>query len=325
MKLPEAKRARRLLCALQDQIRQDLRRARGMNRVSGVTAEDTIYAVDRVSERTILAWLKECWPKDWPVELVMEGLAPGTTFPRGTPVAATRYKLILDPIDGTRMIMYDKRSAWSLAGLAPQRGPRTVLADIFVAAMTELPTSKAGRVDQLSAVRGQGVTATRLELSTGKKVRFRPQPSRARGLEHGFASFAKFFPEGKGALAAVEEKLWSQLVRPTGANGRAVFDDQYLSTGGQLYELMVGHDRFVADVRPLAFKGRGFRSALCCHPYDLCTALIAQEAGCIIEAPDGGAVDAPLDLTTPVAWVGYANAHLRRLISGPLRAKLAKL
>ncbi len=34
--------------------------------------------------------------------------------------------------------------------------------------------------------------------------------------------------------------------------GRALcFEDQYLSTGGQLYELMVGHYRFNADLRPL--------------------------------------------------------------------------
>jgi len=30
--------------------------------------------------------------------------------------------------------MYDKRSAWILAGLAPQRGARTHLGDIVVAA-----------------------------------------------------------------------------------------------------------------------------------------------------------------------------------------------
>ena len=38
---------------------------------------------------------------------------------------------------------------------------------------------------------------------------------------------------------------------------RHVFDDEYLSSGGQLHELMTGHDRFVADLRPLI---PGFRS-----------------------------------------------------------------
>lgn len=296
-----------------------------MNRVSAVTSEDTIYAVDRVSERTILRWLGAHWPRVWPVEVVMEGLEPGTTFPRHIPATATRYKLILDPIDGTRMLMYDKRSAWSLAGLAPQRGNETSLGDVFVAAMTELPTTKAGLVDQLSAIRGRGVTATRLNLATGRTMRWQPRSSRARSLEHGFASFAKFFPEGKGAIAALEEKLWSRLAAPAGSNGRPVFDDQYLSTGGQLYELMAGHDRFVADIRPLAFRKHRMKSALCCHPYDLCTALIAQEAGCLIEAPDGSPIKAPLDLTTPVAWVGYANRGLRKRVAPALRRACASV
>jgi hypothetical protein len=52
--------------------------------------------------------------------------------------------VIVDPIDGTRGIMYDKRAAWALAGVAPNKGPGTRLRDIEVAVMTELPTSKMG-------------------------------------------------------------------------------------------------------------------------------------------------------------------------------------
>ena len=45
-------------------------------------------------------------------------------------------RLIVDPIDGTRGIMYDKRSAWTLAGVAPQRGAGTHLGDIAVKLVT---------------------------------------------------------------------------------------------------------------------------------------------------------------------------------------------
>ena len=48
---------------------------------------------------------------------------------------------VLDPIDGTRCIMHDKRSAWVLAGIAPQKGEATRLSDIVAASMTELPTT----------------------------------------------------------------------------------------------------------------------------------------------------------------------------------------
>jgi fructose-1,6-bisphosphatase/inositol monophosphatase family enzyme len=316
--------ARRLLCRLQDTIRDSVRAAqsrdaRKMTRVAAVTTADTIYGIDKVSEHAVLAWFGKNWPKRWPVELVMEGLeGEAVTFPRGTPVKQTLFKCILDPIDGTRGIMYDKRSAWSLAALAPQRGAKTNLSDIIVAAMTELPTSKAGFADQLSAVRGQGVRADRLELRTGRRKKFVPRPSRARDLAHGFASFAKFFPPGKVWLAEREAQLWRAL-----GDSPHIFDDQYLSSGGQLYELLMGHDRFIADLRPLAFAKLGFDAALTCHPYDICTALIAQEAGCAVTTPDGKPLRVPLDTTSPVAWVGYANPGLARLIGPKLRRLLA--
>jgi fructose-1,6-bisphosphatase/inositol monophosphatase family enzyme len=312
--------ARRLLCRLQDPIRDSVRIAqrRGdlrLTRVAAITTADTIYGIDKVSEHAVLAWLGKHWPKRWPIELVMEGLeGRAVTFPRGTPVGATLFKCILDPIDGTRGLMYDKRSAWSLAALAPQRGAKTHLGDIFVAAMTELPTSKAGFADQLSVVKGQGVKAERLDLLKGKRRSFTPRPSRGTDLAHGFASFAKFFPPGKVWLAEREAKLWRAL-----GNSPDIFDDQYLSTGGQLYELLMGHDRFIADLRPLAFAKLRLPSALTCHPYDICTALIAQELGCIVTAPDGKPLRAPLDTTSAVAWTGYANRGLARKIAPKLR------
>jgi fructose-1,6-bisphosphatase/inositol monophosphatase family enzyme len=322
VKSPELDRARRLLCRLQDAIRDSLRTAQSRGtkrlvRVAAVTSADTIYAIDKVSETAVLAWFEKNWPRSWPVELVMEGLerSGAVTFPRGIPVARTVFKCILDPIDGTRGLMYDKRSAWSLAALAPQRGVKTNLSDILVAAMTELPTSKQGLADQLSAVRGTGVKAERIDLRTNQRTRFTPRPSQARGLAHGFASFAKFFPPGKAWLAEREVKLWRKL-----GDGVEIFDDQYLSSGGQVYELLMGHDRFIADLRPLAFAKLRIRAALACHPYDICTAVIAQELGCVITGAEGKPLRAPLDTTTPVAWVGYANPALARRIGPKLRA-----
>jgi hypothetical protein len=101
-----------------------------------------------------------------------------------------------------------------------------------------------------------------------------------------------------------------------------VFDDQYISTGGQIAELLVGHDRMVADLRPLVFRKLKQPTALVCHPYDICTELILREAGGIVETPDGKPLRAPLDTTTPVAWVGFANLTLARLARPALRNAL---
>jgi len=325
VKRAEVNRLCRLLCRLQEAIRDSVRAAqlrgsRRMARVAAITSADTIYAIDKVGENAVRVWFETHWPKSWPVELVMEGFEEkngAVTCPRGTPVAQTRLKCILDPIDGTRGLMYDKRSAWSLAALAPQRGVKTNLRDIVVAVMTELPVTKQGVADQLSVVRGGRVRAERLDLRTGRRVKFAPRPSHARELTGGFASFAKFFPPGRAWLAERECALFRRL-----GDGMDIFDDQYLSSGGQIYELAMGHDRFIADLRPLAFAKLKLHSALACHPYDICTALIAQELGCVITAPDGGPLRAPLDTTTPVAWTGYANPTLARRIGPKLRRVL---
>ena len=50
---------------------------------------------------------------------------------------------------------------------------------------------------------------------------------------------------------------------------------------------------------------------LCCHPYDLCTELIARECGVVVTDERGAPLDAPLNVEADVSWVGYANAGLR--------------
>jgi hypothetical protein len=323
--------ARRLLCQLQDHIRDTLlaarrRQSRSFAKVAAVTAADTIYHIDRLSEHAIVAWFSQHWPKTMPVEVVMEGLEgeDALTFPRGTPVASTILKCILDPIDGTRNIMYDKRSAWILGALAPQRGAKTSLGDIRVAAMTEIPTSKQWRSDQLSAVRGRGVKAEAADVIGGGRKKLPVVPSNARDCRGGFAAISRFFPEGKELLAGLEERLWDELYGLGKQASPLVFDDQYICTGGQIYELVIGHDRFLADLRPLVFQKLGLKSSLVCHPYDICTALIATEAGCLIEGPLGGKLDAPLDTTSAVAWTGYANSKLARHLRPVLHRLIRK-
>ncbi len=327
MTLSDLEKARLLLCQMQEEIRDAVIRARRrqglkLAQVATVTVADTIYRIDKVSEHAILAWFDSHWPARWPLELVMEGLedrAEPTTFPVGTPVSKTRLRCIIDPIDGTRNLMYDKRSAWVLTGLAPQKGKRTNLRDIQVAAMTEIPTSKQERSDQFSAVRGKGLRGRSRDLRTGRSRPLSACPSQADNFSHGFASIARFFPAGKTLLAQLEERLWAEVLGSSNSGSPLVFEDQYISTGGQLYEILAGHDRMIADLRPLAFRRLGLPLELVCHPYDICTALLLPEAGCLIETPQGASLSAPLDTTSPVTWVAYANETLARQIRPALQ------
>ncbi len=214
--------------------------------------------------------------------------------------------------------MYQKRSAWILTGVAPNRGAATRLSDVVLAVQTEVPLLKQHLSDQLWALRGKGMTARRGNRLTRATEPVTLRRSASDTIAHGFATVVRFFPGARETLGAIDDEVVQKLVKAE--RGRAAcFEDQYASTGGQLYELMAGHDRFVADLRPLVQSG-----GLCCHPYDLCTALIALEAGVILTGPGGAPLDAPFDLTSDVAWVGYANEGLRRSIEPVLQEALRR-
>ena len=289
---------------------------------------DTIYAVDRISEDVRVAELERELGAYSPVVLIAEGLPGGeVVLPRGADKNRAQFCLVVDPIDGTRGLMYQKRSAWILTGIAAGRGDRETLGDIVAAVQTEIPLVKQHLSDVLWAVRGEGTQGVRVDRLTGRETPLRVRPSTAETVAHGFAMLSRFFPGGRDLLAAVDDDMMRTLLGAA-PDGRALcFEDQYISSGGQLYELMMGHDRFVADLRPLLashLARTGWPAPLCCHPYDLCTALIAEEAGVVITDDRGRPLAAPLRVDADVAWVGYANARLRELTEPALQQALKR-
>ena len=295
--------------------------------VAGDAAGDTVYAIDRVSEATLLEGLAEI-ARDQPVWLLAEGLpSGGLGLPRGVAEAECRWRVLVDPIDGTRGLMFQKRPAWVLTGVAPNAGPATRLRDVALAVQTEIPLLKQHRADQLWAVKGAGAQGRRVDLLTGRHEPLLLRPSTAGTTRDGFATVVRFFPGARDVLAAIDDDVAAAVLGSPEPGKAACFEDQYASTGGQLYELMAGHDRFVADLRPLVrgvLAERGLPLPLCCHPYDLCTVLIAEELGVVLTDGAGRPLDAPFAVDADVAWVGYANPRLRERVEPALRAALAR-
>ena len=307
-------------------------RERNLEALAQVTCDDegdTQYAIDDVAESRIVAALEPV-AREEPIVLVAEGLSGGVrVLPEGANAAQARWRVIIDPIDGTRGLMYQKRSAWVLAAVAPNRGPTTSLQDIVAVVQTEIPLVKQHLTDRLTWRAGEPVIVRRFDRVAGEDegVPIELRPSRATSIEHGFAAISRFFPGVRDELAAIDEEVVDAVLGPPVAGKARCFEDQYLSTGGQLYELMAGHDRFVADLRPLMMpleQRRGRPSGIACHPYDICSAPMAAAAGVVITRPDGGPLNAPLDVTTDVAWVGYANEALRRQVEPALQAALRR-
>ena len=132
---------------------------------------------------------------------------------------------------------------------------------------------------------GRGADAERHNRLTGERRPIRLRPSAAPSIAHGYATIVRFFPSARDELAAIDEAIVYGALGPYSPGKTHCFEDQYASTGGQLYELLAGHDRFIADLRPLlrpVLAERGLPPALTCHPYDICCALIAEESGVIV-------------------------------------------
>lgn len=287
---------------------------------------DTIYAVDRVSEAVLIDFFNREIASHSPIVLIAEGLPGGqVVLPEGAAEETAVWRIIVDPIDGTRGLMYQKRSGWILTAVAPNRGPQTSLQDIELAIQTEIPLVKQHLSDAVWAVRGQGVEAVRYNRLTETEAPLQIRPSNATTIAHGFAMISRFFPGARAELAAIDEEIVLGALGPVQPGKAHCFEDQYICSGGQLYELMSGRDRFVADLRPYMepiLERQNLALGICCHPYDICTELIARELGVIITDGTGRLLNHLLDVHTDVSWIGYANNHIQQQIEPLLQKAL---
>ena len=310
--------------AIRDEVVATCERSslQALSKIVAEQAGDTIFAIDRISEEILLQHFEQLGTH-WSFLLVAEGLGEDgrMVFPANVDPAEAELVIIIDPIDGTRGLMYQKRAAWILTGVAPNRGSSTNLADIELAVQTEIPLIKQHLSDCLWTLADQPVQGERYNRITGERTVLHPQPSQALTIAQGYGNISRFFPGVRTELAALDDELILRTLGPSEAGKVQAFEDQYICSGGQLYELIMGHDRWIADLRPLVehvLVARGQASGLGCHPYDLCTELIARKAGIIVTNEHGQQLAAPLDVLTNVAWIGYANQTIYEQIAPTL-------
>jgi fructose-1,6-bisphosphatase/inositol monophosphatase family enzyme len=299
-----------------------------LSEISYEAGEDTIYAIDKISEARLLEFFAKEIAPDAPIILIAEGIEGGqVVLPAGTAEQDAEYRIIMDPIDGTRSLMCQKRSAWILTGVAPNKGANTNFADIEFAIQTEIPLVKQHLSDMVWAFKGQGAQGQRYNRITGENKPLKVQPSQADTIAHGYAMICRFFPGAREVLAEIDEEIIYNILGEVRRGKAHCFEDQYACTGGQLYELINGRDRFIGDLRPLMEKilaERGLSLGICVHPYDICTELIARELGVIITDHTGQILKTKLNVTGEVTWVGYANEKIRRQVEPHLHAALKK-
>ena len=209
-------------------------------------AGDLSYALDEGPERRLGDFAREL-AADQPVTLVAEG--PGLQRLDG-PSGRPALRVLIDPVDGTRPLMQDMRSAWALTGIARETDGGARLSDIEIAVQTELPTTSAAVYHVLVAVKGRGATLARHDVRSGTELERGPlRVSDALPLDNGTFAFTRYLPVERPLVAALERACLEGLVEAHGLSPRLIYDDQYLCTSGQLFLVATGRYRLLADLR----------------------------------------------------------------------------
>ena len=281
---------------------------------------DTIFSIDKLVEPVIVETMNQWAEELKPVTVVAEGMGDEGEFRIGGDGGAAKYRILLDPIDGTRGLMYDKRSAWFLAAAAKENGVNTKLSDSLVSVISEIPTSKQYLVDSFVAVRDAETIGIRRDIFSNKRWQIDLAPSASHDLRNCFAQVSSFFPGTKQLAAELMELIATECTDHLDAGQSTIFEDQYISTGGQFVQLMCGKDRFCCDLRPLFYQILERRAdetptpGLQCHPYDIAGIMAARNSGVIITDGWGKEIDSSFDVHTPIHWCGYANSALQSKI-----------
>jgi len=299
-------------------------------RPHGMGQGDVTFGLDVPSEERIAAWQREVARAE-PLSVLTEdagwrhmgpdengGARALAGFDHGGP------RIAIDPIDGTRNLMADLRSAWTEIAFAPPGMGEPRLSDCTGGIVSEIPGTLAARYRRLVSG-GRECTLELADLAGGSRVERRPlRADDDARVDHGYFPFFRYEPPQRPAIARLEADFFARLVRHEGASMRAIYDDQYISSAGQLVLLALGRYRMVVDARELVRRRFG-TPGVTSKPYDLAGAVVcARAAGVVVTAAEGGPLDFPIDATTPVAYAGYANERTRARLEPHWLATLAE-
>ena len=258
----------------------------------------------------------EAWIEEWAGERARHGPLSVLTEDRGwrhlapDPAGGAPHELAgfdhggpriaIDPVDGTRNLMADLRSAWTVIGFAPAGPTAPRLGDLTGGMVAELPTSRAARarlfVADADGCRVEEQSVETGEILAGRLVRVDADDR----SDHGYFPFFRYEPRLRPALARLEAAFFERLERFEHAEVLSCYDDQYISNAGQLVLLLSGTYRMIVDARALLARRAGV-STVTSKPYDLSGAVVcARAAGAVLTAADGGPLDFPIDVETPV-------------------------
>lgn len=296
--------------------------------VHGAGIGDTTFGLDVAPEALITAWAQERATRG-PLSVLTEDSGwrhwvparsgaprPVDTFDHGGP------RFVFDPVDGTRPLMCGLRSAYFSVAYAPPGPHAPQLDDVTLGLLHELTVPGHAAPTRWLATETQNGPRTWRSTPTDPLARHTVDASAE--LERHYLSFFRFHPRERVAIAELEAAFLARLAAE-GVDLDHIFEDQYTSNCAQLALIASGTYRMVADLRAWLARARGW-PVIATKPYDIAAAqLIARGAGAVVLAPDGAPLKAPLDATTALSFVAFANPATAARCAPHLAAVLAEV
>ena len=157
--------------------------------------------------------------------------------------------------------MADLRSAWTVIGLAGPGEDVPRLSDVCWGFVGELPDSRARAWRSLTARRGGGCRSALRELDGDTLLEEGELRANTDDrVDHGYFPFFAFHPDMRAEVARLAADFFTRLEHEEGAELAHCYDDQYISSGGQLALTAMGTYRMVVEARALLAERRGRQS-----------------------------------------------------------------
>lgn len=233
-------------------------------------------------------------------------------------------RIAFDPIDGTRNLMANMRSGWTVVSFAEPGAGQPSYRDLTAGILSELPTTREGVRRILSARRGGVCTLSEVTAEDAAVLSTRTlSADRDDRPDNGYFPFFRYQPALRPAIATIEADFLRRLVEEENADEGTLYDDQYITNAGQMVLVTLGTYRVFVDPRPLIAARLGVTTTTA-KPYDVGGAFVVAEAtGAVVTDLNGEALDFPIDCVTPIAFAGWANAATRKRLLPHLRLALA--
>jgi myo-inositol-1(or 4)-monophosphatase len=297
---------RRLALALRDEVAPELGAHAGRVHAGAAPGGDVTFAIDEEAESFMEEFLAERAPG-----IAFYSEDRGLVEPAGD---ASRWVLVVDPIDGTRPAMAGFEAACVSVALAELAGGEPTMGDVVAGCIVEL---KSGRA--FYAERGRGLD---------------PVPSLSANRDLGRLFWA-YGLRGRPMRAIAE--VIGELIDASSVGGgtfdlgSATYDMTRIATG-QLDAYVEPGPRMVADVPGMRerFEQVGGGAVLNNSPYDLAAAaLCVEEAGAVVTDAYGAPLaKRPLlgsGAEFQISCVAAANADLHRQILEAIERGIERL